>query len=117
MQHQKLASPTSIFCVAAPSDAALLAQWETHLLPLEQAGILSVWSERHLLLDGLDEMEEHARPACITAINAYHRDDIAALVVCSRTTEYQTAAEHYRLALQDAVVRRLTTLSVCLLGA
>jgi len=26
------------------------------------------------LLDGLDEMQEGARPACIAAINAYHRE-------------------------------------------
>jgi NACHT domain/TIR domain len=57
-----------------------------------------------LLLDGLDEMEEAARPACIAAINTYHRDHLAILVVCSRTAEYEAAAERQRLALQDAVV-------------
>jgi serine/threonine protein kinase len=57
------------------------------------------------LLDGLDEMEETARSACIAAINVYHRDHMAALVVCSRTTEYAAATgEHSRLALQGAVV-------------
>ena len=43
------------------------------------------------LLDGLDEMEESARPACIAAINAYHHEHLQPLVVCSRTTEYDTA--------------------------
>ncbi len=56
------------------------------------------------LLDGLDEMEETARSACIVAINSYHRDHMAQLVVCSRTTEYEAAGEHSRLTLQGAVV-------------
>jgi serine/threonine protein kinase len=56
------------------------------------------------LLDGLDEMEEAARSACITAINTYHHDHLAPLVVCSRTTEYEAAASHHRLALQGAVI-------------
>ena len=44
------------------------------------------------LLDGLDEMDETARPACIAAINTYHRrDHLIPLVVCSRTTEYEAA--------------------------
>jgi serine/threonine protein kinase len=56
------------------------------------------------LLDGLDEMEQVARPACIAAINAYHRDHLAPLVVSSRTVEYKAATEHHRLALLGAVV-------------
>lgn len=40
--------PVTIFCAAAPEDRSLLAQWETHLLPLQQAGYISVWSEHHL---------------------------------------------------------------------
>lgn len=48
MQRQTVSRPVSLFCVAAPTDAALLAQWETHLLPLQQSGLLSFWSERHL---------------------------------------------------------------------
>lgn len=56
------------------------------------------------LLDGLDEMEETALPACIAAINTYHREHPGPLVVCSRATEYAVAAERQRLALQNAVV-------------
>lgn len=58
------------------------------------------------LLDGLDEMEEAARPACISAINAYHRAHLTPLVVCSRTAEYESAANKQRLLLQSAVVIR-----------
>jgi serine/threonine protein kinase len=56
------------------------------------------------LLDGLDEMEETARSACIEAINTYHSEHLSELVVCSRTTEYEAAASRHRLALQGAVV-------------
>ena len=57
------------------------------------------------LLDGLDEMEEAARPACIAAINAYHREHLRVpLVVCSRQVDYEGAAKLQRLALQNAVV-------------
>lgn len=57
------------------------------------------------LLDGLDEMEEAARPACIAAINTYHRDHLwVPLVVCSRQIEYEKASKSQRLTLQNAVV-------------
>jgi hypothetical protein len=60
------------------------------------------------LLDGLDEMEETARPSCIAAINAYHeyhRDRVRVpLVVCSRQAEYKTAATRQGLILRRTVV-------------
>jgi TIR domain/NACHT domain len=56
------------------------------------------------LLDGLDEVEETARLACIAAINDYHRTHLAPLVVCSRQAEYKVATERERLALQNAVI-------------
>jgi hypothetical protein len=55
-----------------------------------------------LLLDGLDEVAEPARGACIDAINAYSRDHLLPLVVCSRTSAYH--AQRRRLLLQSAVV-------------
>jgi len=57
------------------------------------------------LLDGLDEMDAASRSACITAINAYHREHVLVpLVICSRRTEYEDAARHQKLALQRAVL-------------
>ena len=56
------------------------------------------------LLDGLDEMEEAARPLCIAAINAYHAAHVAPLVVCSRQSEYDVASIRQRLTLQNAIV-------------
>src|SRR5690348_12970656 len=48
MQHQPPIRPLSLVCVAAPEDMALLAHWETHLSPLQQTGLLTCWSKRHL---------------------------------------------------------------------
>lgn len=56
------------------------------------------------LLDGLDEVEAAARPACITAINDYHRTHLAPLVICSRHAEYEIAVQRDHLALQSAVI-------------
>lgn len=56
------------------------------------------------LLDGLDEMSEAARPACIETINTYHREHLGPLVICSRTNEYDMATKFERLALHAAVV-------------
>lgn len=72
------------------------------------------WVQKDLilpLLDGLDEMVETARPAAITAINTYHQIHLGVpLVICSRTADYDTVAEHQRLVLQKAVVVQLLTL-------
>jgi len=59
MPDAKPTLPISIFCAAAPSDALLLAQWETHLLPLQQRGHITVWSEMHLAA-GVSRMEQVA---------------------------------------------------------
>ena len=65
------------------------------------------------LLDGLDEMDEAARPTRIVEINRYYQRHPVPLVVCSRTTEYEDAARPRRLALQSAVVvQPLTSLQV-----
>ncbi len=55
-----------------------------------------------LLLDGLDEVTELQRSACIEAINAYRHEHAVPLVVCSRKAEYQ--AQAVRIALQSAVL-------------
>src|SRR5437660_12377018 len=49
MQHQRHTSSVALVCVAVPEDMALLAHWETHLSPLQQTGLLTCWSKRHLM--------------------------------------------------------------------
>lgn len=61
------------------------------------------------LLDGLDEVAESARSACVTAINSYKKDHgLSSLVVCSRFSEYLLFPP--RVILQSAVVVRPLTL-------
>jgi transcriptional regulator with XRE-family HTH domain len=63
------------------------------------------------LLDGLDEMDEASRSACITALNAYHQEHLLVpLVICSRRAEYEDASRHEKLALQRAVLIQPLTL-------
>jgi hypothetical protein len=54
------------------------------------------------LLDGLDEVREHGREACVEAINAFRADHLSLPVaVCCRSREYAGASD--RLRLQSAV--------------
>jgi GTPase SAR1 family protein len=56
-----------------------------------------------LLLDGLDEVAEELRSACILAINSYRREHYGtSVVVCSRRGEY--FAQDERIELQRAVM-------------
>jgi energy-coupling factor transporter ATP-binding protein EcfA2 len=64
------------------------------------------------LLDGLDEVEEHARAACINAINSYQDEQsMNPLVVCCRRADYEQviARSQHKLRLRQAVcIQRLT---------
>ncbi|WP_126552490.1 NACHT domain-containing protein [Dictyobacter kobayashii] len=55
------------------------------------------------LLDGLDEVEEAFRTACIEAINGYRQEHgLLSMVVCSRKTDY--LSQSARIILNSAVV-------------
>lgn len=49
------------------------------------------------LLDGLDEVAESDRDACVAAINAFKAEYPAELVVCSRTGDYEKLREKLNL--------------------
>lgn len=49
--------PALIFSIAAPEDVTWLVQWERHLLPLQRAGHLRLWSER-LILPGENRLQQ-----------------------------------------------------------
>jgi len=56
-----------------------------------------------LLLDGLDEVPDEKRPACIEAINYYRQGHgPAQIVVCSRRADYENQPQ--RLQLDDAIL-------------
>ena len=62
------------------------------------------------LLDGLDEVEQTARPACVEAINTYRQEHgLLPMVVCCRTSDYDSLPE--RLVLGTAVVVQPLTMS------
>jgi DNA polymerase III delta prime subunit len=63
------------------------------------------------LLDGLDEVSEHRRPACVDAINAFQQErDLGQLAVCCRTAEYDGIP---KLDLRTAIrVEKLTRAEV-----
>jgi len=55
-----------------------------------------------LLLDGLDEVPQEHRAACIEAINLFQRAHLVPLGVCRRSADY--LAQRMRLGLRSAVV-------------
>ncbi len=102
-----------------------LSSWEEKQLPLEQwlieelnskylvprlLGGMWLRSEMLLpLLDGLDEVTEKARSACIIAINTYKQQyGLSPLVVCSRLTDYLLFPP--RVLLQRAIVVQALTM-------
>lgn len=65
-----------------------------------------------ILLDGLDEVDQTCRTACIMAINAYRTDhEVVPVVVCSRRLEYQdqpTKLQLYRAVEIHPLTEQLT---------
>lgn len=51
----------------------------------------------HPLLDGLDEVKLEHRNACVVAINDFWKEYGAGVVVCSRTADYESLSERFRL--------------------
>jgi hypothetical protein len=98
--------PLSSWAVSRPALQAWLID-QFALLYQVPRKLSQQWIQSDLvlpLLDGLDEMDVQARPACIEAINTYHQEHMHPLVICSRTDEYDAAAKQERLVLHTAVV-------------
>ncbi len=55
------------------------------------------------LLDGLDEVAESKRVACIQAINTYRKDKEVPMIVSSCTKEYKSASASEKLDLLQAI--------------
>lgn len=94
-----------------------LAQWlgeqcsRIYGISKDFSAALIAQEQVQFLLDGLDEMEEDARPVCIEAINTYRQVHLVPLVVCSRSQEY--ASQPARLILPAAVeIRQHTSAQV-----
>jgi predicted NACHT family NTPase len=105
--------PLSLWAIKRPSLQNWVCEQLTRIYDVPPR-VSEYWMQAEqilILLDGLDEMEPSARLECIAAINAYHHDRLAPLVVCSRTAEYELAAKHQRLTLQCAIVVQPTEAS------
>jgi transcriptional regulator with XRE-family HTH domain/DNA polymerase III delta prime subunit len=67
--------------------------------------LAQTWIEQErltILLDGLDETSEDARPICVKAVSLYKQEHIlVSLVICCRRKEY--LEQNTRIALQRAV--------------
>ena len=65
------------------------------------------------LLDGLDEVREEQRAACVEAINVYRRAHTTPMVVCCRQADYDALGHTARLRLHNAIaVEPLTALQI-----
>ena len=53
--------------------------------------------ELFVLLDGLDEVSDEERSACVQAINQFRQEHLAPLAVCCRTAEYEELTLRLRL--------------------
>jgi DNA polymerase III delta prime subunit len=89
-------------------EQSLFADWLVAELNIRYdvpKGIGKRWVEEDrlaLLLDGLDEVAEEQRSACVVAINEFRQEHgFTPLVVCSRTAEYEALTT--QLNLQTAV--------------
>ena len=60
------------------------------------------------LMDGLDEVKAEYRDECIAALNIFHQDYGAELVVCSRIKDYEALSQ--RLNFQSAIYLKSLTL-------
>jgi hypothetical protein len=102
-----------------------LSSWATKRLPLEEwlveelsltyfvppeVGKRFIEEDQiRLLLDGLDDVRESERSACIRAINKYKADHMLPVTVCGSATEYLKAG--VKLKLQEAFVVQPLSLS------
>lgn len=95
-----------------------LSSWGARRLPMSRWLVEELWLQHRinqplaerwlpegrltLLLDGLDQVHQHARSGCIDAINQLHRSWLLAPVVCCRRSTY--LAEQRQLTLQSTVL-------------
>jgi hypothetical protein len=90
-----------------------LAEWLVEELNTKYSipkKIAQVWVDNDallLLLDGLDEVAQAHRLACVEAINAFRQNSLMPVVVCSRVADYEGLSVKLRLA-QAIVLQAFT---------
>ena len=97
-----------VFNLAAWTERLPLAQWLAQQLSLiyyVPKKVAPTWITENrmlLLLDGLDEVEEHSRAKCVQAINQFRTNQgLTSMVICSRLGEYKTIGA--KLSFEGAI--------------
>jgi len=102
-----------VFNLSSWSEKQLLDEWlveelnQRYKMPKKVAQGWVDNDELLFLLDGLDEVAERRREACVSAINNFHQEHVVDMVVCSRIQEYEALTE--RLNLRGAIAIRSLT--------
>jgi hypothetical protein len=85
---------TLMVSLAAPEDAAWLVRWERHLLPLQQAGHLLLWSER-LILGGENRLQQMSQQidqanliVFLLSADFFASDECTHLMECALTRQH-----------------------------
>lgn len=82
-------APAAIVSFAAPEDRLLLAQWERHLLPLQRARRITIWSRQHIL------------PGQVIATEMSRRLEQADMIVLLLSADFFANEECYDLMLRS----------------
>lgn len=83
--------------------------YDKYAVPHRLAASWLASNQMILLLDGLDEVAQPYRSACITALNTYRQEhNLTSMVVCSRSIEY--TSQSARLSVQKAICIQPLTL-------
>lgn len=102
-QDAMLLTPVILNLASWASEQKLLTEWlveelwQQYQLPLETGRTIIQNNQLIYLLDGLDEVAEAAREACVKEINLFREHNSGGLAVCCRATEYE--ALPYKLNL------------------
>ncbi|WP_420629257.1 NACHT domain-containing protein [Candidatus Leptofilum sp.] len=73
--------------------------WQQYQLPREAGRAIIQNNQLIYLLDGLDEMAEAARNACVQAINLFREQHSGGLAVCCRAEEYEALSHKLNLGM------------------
>ncbi len=99
-----------VFNLASWTEKLTLADWlaqelnNLYSVPRKTAPDWVKGNKLLLLLDGLDEVRQESRAKCVEAINDFRKeevDDLASLVVCSRSQDY--AELNTKLSFEGAI--------------
>lgn len=102
-QQNAAARVPAVFTLSSWQEPLTIYQWlvleltSKYTISRREAQDLVDGNRLICLLDGLDLLEPEQRQACVVALNAYMNEYDAALVICSRTLEYEALSERLQV--------------------